>query len=259
MTLDSRTATPVDDFAAALDWWREAGVDLAFADEPSGWLDTGATPATESAPPPPPAPAPIKRNAIERAIERGGDGPRIGGAPEEWPQTLEDFRNWWLTEPSLADAGVAGRLPPRGVAGAKLMLLVPHPARDDAGELLAGSGGRLVAAISRAIGLPPEEAYLASALPAVPALPDWEDLSQRGLGSVLRHHVALARPHRVLVFGRAMAPLFGIDPAATRDPASIALPDGSAVPLLLAPDLAELARSPVRRRNFWTRWLEWTA
>jgi len=24
--------------AAALDWWREAGVDCAFLDEPQGWL-----------------------------------------------------------------------------------------------------------------------------------------------------------------------------------------------------------------------------
>src|SRR5690606_1099480 len=28
--------------AAAQDWWREAGVDLLFDDEPSGWLDVDA-------------------------------------------------------------------------------------------------------------------------------------------------------------------------------------------------------------------------
>ena len=75
---------------------------------------------------------------------------------------------------------------------------------------------------------------------------------------MLRHHIALSSPARVIAFGRALAPLFGVSPERAREAATVQA--GEAVlPLLIAPDLAELARSPERRRNFWNRWLEWTA
>ena len=46
--------------------------------------------------------------------------------------------------------------------------------------------------------------------PVPTAMPDWTRLAASGLGEVARHHIALAAPQRVLLFGRAQLELFGI-------------------------------------------------
>ena len=46
---DHAFSTPLSDlasdYAAALDWWREAGVDSDYVDEPQAWLREPATAA----------------------------------------------------------------------------------------------------------------------------------------------------------------------------------------------------------------------
>ena len=243
---------------AAFDWWREAGVDHDYAADPHSWLASPEAEEAVAAPKPvarveEPKPTPLQR-AFQQAPETG----RIGGDAADWPDDLGKFREWWMSEASLSLAGTEARLPPRGVAGTKLMVLVAEPYADDGDALLSGGAGRFAAAILKAMGVEPHEAYLASALPAPAALADWEELAANGLSAVTAHHIALAAPERVLVFGRGLAPLFGIAPAAAREPAMITAGERQ-VPLLLAPDLAELSRTPERRMNFWNRWLEWTA
>ena len=243
---------------AALDWWLEAGVDMDYSDDTANWL---AEPEVEEAVA---APKPVKRveepkqTPVERAFEGTAQSVSIGGDRTGWPVDLAKFREWWLSEPSLGHARVEDRLPPRGVAKSRLMIIVAEPSGDDAGELLSGGAGRFAGAILKAMGIAPHEAYLASALPAPTAYPDWNALAAGGLSEVLAHHIKLAEPERVLAFGRGLAPLFGIDAAQAREAGSLDI-SGRKVPLLLAPDLAELSRSPQRRRNFWNRWLEWTA
>ncbi len=256
----TRDRTPLEEFEAALDWWRETGVDCTFADAPKGWLaapEAEDAVAASPAPPPPAPPKPPKRSPIERALAVSDDLTRIGGARTNWPATLEDFHGWWLSEQSLAEIGAARRLPPRGKPGAQLMIVVAQPAPDDGEALLSGNAGKLLAAMLRAMAVLAEQTYFASALPAPSALPEWDVLAARGLGEVTHHHIALAAPQRVLVIGRALAPLFGIAPETSREPAMLDC-GGKQIPLLLAADLAQIARSPARRRNFWTRWLEWT-
>ena len=46
---DNAFAHLAEDYAAALDWWREAGVDCEFTDEPTVWL---REPEAEAAPDP---------------------------------------------------------------------------------------------------------------------------------------------------------------------------------------------------------------
>ncbi len=246
-----------DALEAAFDWWREAGVDLDYSDEPSSWL---AEPETEQAVA---APKPVKRveepkqTPIERAFEKAPAAGTIGGTPDAWPQDLAKFREWWLSEPSLAPAGPEGRLPPRGVAQSRLMVMVGEPYGDDGDALLSGSAGQFAGAIMRAMNIAPHEVYLASALPAPATLPEWSELASGGMAAITKHHIALAAPQRVLVFGRGLAPLFGIPAQQSHEPVGMDIGDNT-VPLLLAPDLAELSRSAQRRRNFWNRWLEWT-
>ena len=83
------TVSPIAAIAAALQWWRDAGVDYSFADEAASWLTApevkpAEAPAAAFVAPPPPAPSPR---------------PLIGGDPAHWPQDLAAFHAWWLAEP----------------------------------------------------------------------------------------------------------------------------------------------------------------
>jgi len=255
--MESHSALTLErQIAAALDWWREAGVDLAFADEPSGWLNPPADAAAAGIPPsankakpagdaPPPAPV-----------------PRMGGDPGQWPQDLAQFREWWLAEPTLDAGGSAPRVAPRGNAGARLMVLVPMPEPEDGERLLAGREGALVGNMLAAMGIGEDAAYVAAALPRHMAEPDWRALDGEGLGAVLLHHLALARPERLLVLGRNILPLLGHDPA--QSPAAIkeTAIQGAAAQMLV-PTLAgfapgRLLENARQRALLWRRWLDWT-
>ena len=257
-TPETRDLSPADALEAALDWWRDAGVEDDYRDEATSWLAGAEQEQAVASTRPKKPPEEPQQTALERAFERTDNTALIGGLSEAYPAELEKFREWWMAELSLSHAGPDRRLPPRGVAGAKLMVLVPEPLENDTDSLLSGPAGKFVEAILRAMSIEPHEAYLASAMPAPAALPDWSDLAARGLGNVTRHHIALAAPHRVIAFGRSLAPLFGVSHENAREPATVDA-GGKTLPLMLAPELAELARSAPRRRNFWNRWLDWTA
>ena len=165
----------------------------------------------------------------------------IGGDRSDWPGDLPAFRDWWLSDPSLGEAGAYPRVPPIGEAGADIMLLVPMPEDVDRERLLSGPAGRMAASVLRAAGVPQGSAYFASVLPRHTPLPDWSALASRGLGDIVAHHIGLAQPKKVLVFGRLIAGLVEND-----------------AQTLCAPGLDELERSAQRRRRFWARWLDWT-
>ena len=256
-TPETRDFDAAEALEGAIAWWREAGVDFDYSETPTQWLaepesdDAVAAPKPAAPPPPPPA------TPLSRALQQDA-GPPIGGAHENWPASLEKFREWWMTEPSLAEGSLDRRVPPRGVAGAKLCVLVPQPEPDDAEGLLTGGAGKLLTAMLQAMGVGAYEVYVASTLPAPMPMPEWSSLGARGLGDVTRHHLALAAPERVLAIGRAQLTLFDIAPEKVRDPLVLECGDKT-LPLLAAPDFSQIARSAARRANLWHRWLEWTA
>lgn len=245
---------PAQATAGAFEWFREAGVDLDFVDEPVSWL---APPEAEQKArkqeqvkqaqidkrPKEPA------NALERALS-GEAQTQIGGGPDGWPQDLVAFRKFWTEDASLSSLGSGTRIAPRGEAGAELMVLVAQPDEGDAEQLLAGLQGTVLSVIMQAMQLSEGQTYLASALPQRMAMPDWDGLAKQGLGALTRHHVKLAAPKRLILFGRNLASL---------------LDDGSGggkvgdVPVMIAPSLENLARSAGRRTRFWNQWLDWTA
>ncbi len=242
---------PAAAIAAVLDWWREAGVDHAFTDDPRIWLSDPAAPELQPgerpAPPPPPAPRPAPTPVIQPL-----------GALDRLPASLPEFQDWWLTEPSLDGGHVAGRIAPRGVAGAALMVLVDHPEGEDRDVLLSGPQGRLLQAMFVAMGITAEDAYLAACLPRHMPLPDWAGLDAAGLGQIVRHHIALVRPQRLLVFGRHISPLLGHDPTKSAEPLREFAHEGVTTPLLIAPALASLAGRPRSKAGLWQAWLDWT-
>ena len=232
-----------ESIAAAQAWWREAGVDLMYHDEPQPWLTEEARPAEAARAPVQPTPAPAAK---------------LGGDPAGWPQDLPAFRQWWLEEPTLDAGGLAPRIAPRGQAGAALMLLVPMPQADDRDSLLSGPEGRLLASLVTAIGRAPEHVYLAAALPRHTPAPDWERLSAGGLGDILLHHIRLAAPKRLIVLGTRILPLLGHDPAQGAPAVSELAIHGARVPMLTSYAPERLLGHARLRAGLWRAWLDWT-
>jgi DNA polymerase len=244
----SSTPTLADQFAAALDWWREAGVDADYRDEPASLLDV--TSGAEAAPP-----APTVTKPRTEAVAPPPPPPTMGGDRSGWPTTLAEFAAWWLIEPTLGDGPVAARVPPRLVDKTELLLLIPMPEAEDGAQLLSGKHGVLIANMLRAMGIAPQAASIAAALPSHMPAADWETLRQQGLGEVLRHLVTLVAPRRVLVLGQDVLPLLDLEKR--QGVRELPLVDAR-VPLLasLAPDI--LLGNARSRADLWRRWLDWT-
>ena len=123
--------------ASALDWWRDAGVDVLVADEPLRWLEASAPVAAPAATPSAPA-------------------------PDVLPDTLEAFAAWRLGD-GAPDAGWGGvPIAASGPAGAAVMILVDCPERDDRDILMEGPVGRLFDRMLAAIGLDRAQVALAA-------------------------------------------------------------------------------------------------
>jgi len=243
------------DITAALDWWRTAGVDLDFADEPVSWL--AQEEASEQVAPLPAAyaAAPEKRAAAAAQAAASASAGPIGGAPASWPADLAALRQWWMEEPSLDDGQVRGRVPPRGEAGAELMVVLSHPEPDDREVLLEGPAGAFLEAITAACGIGPDAIYLASVLPRHTPAADWTALQSNGIGAILAHHVKLVRPQRLILFGAHIPPLLGHDPAQIAKTSLTFNHEHGTIPMMGAKDLRAYAGKPAQKAAFWQRWL----
>lgn len=166
---------------SVLDWWREAGVDVLVADEPRDWLARTplAAPATDVTAAPPAALA--------------------------LPDTLEAFVAWRTGADAPEGDGGTGVLV-EGDPAAPLMVVVDCP---DGDCLIDGAAGRLFDRMLAAIGHGRESIYLVALTHARPLGGRIAPESLPRLGELLRHHVALARPARVLLLGQAPSRALG--------------------------------------------------
>ena len=248
------TATTPDDevagtIAAALDWWRLAGVDHIYHDQPAQWIS-------------PARPTAIAAQALREEQYQAPLAPEPAAPPppssDEWPQDLAGFAPWWLREPWLDAGRTAERVPPRGMRAPQVMVLVEEPESDDRERLLTGPQGRLLDAALAAMGVDPGDAYVASALPRHTPLADWAETRERGLGRVLAHHVALVAPKRLICLGFNILPLLGHDP--TNMPAVVTTfhDQRCSIPLLGSRSLTSLIERPGWKAELWRAWLGWT-
>ncbi|MFA7603768.1 MAG: hypothetical protein WCY29_12235 [Novosphingobium sp.] len=252
-------ATEAEAFAAALDWWRGAGVDCDFADAPTRWL----APVESAAPGP-------RAGGVRDRQGKGSGSPDGGGAEapvalakpaidrSALPQDLGAFTAWWLSEPALDDGRASGRVPPRGTGGAEFMVIVPDPERDDGERLLSGPQGKLLDAMLAAMGIGPEQAYVASVLPRHTPMADWPGLAGKGFDVLLCHHVRLVAPRRLVALGSNILPLLGNDPAQTPAVLRNFNQEGMSIPLLAGKSLAALLERPRWKAGLWQGWLDWT-
>lgn len=230
---------------AALQWWHDAGVDCDFADEPQDWLAASN-------------PKPVKPLTKSAAKAPETVTKTIGGGRSAWPATLAEFVPWWLSEASLAPAG-AVRMAPVGPETPPLMVIVPMPEESDRETLLAGPIGNLLDGFLAAAGLSRDKIYLASALPARVAAPDWADLAKQGLGDLIAHHVGLIRPERLILFGQSgISTLLGNDSPNTCWHLRPIYQGDAGIPVLSAYDLETMVARPALKAKLWSRWLDWT-
>jgi len=218
-----------DQLAAVQGWWCDAGVDFAFVDEPQAMLRE----------PKPDAPKPARAKVPVAEQEAAPAAPMIDISG--LPQDLAAFRQWWCDPASPLPAPPGSRPAPVGEAGARLMLIVPMPETGDSAELLSGPQGQMVRNLLAALGVSEAEAYLATALPTAMEMPDWDGLGASGLGAIIAHHIALARPQRVLLLGSPLAALIG----------------PGEIPMLPAYAPDQLLAHPRQRARLWARLLDW--
>lgn len=164
--------------ASALEWWRDAGVDVLVADEVRDWFAV-------------PAPAPVAAEPVPAAAAL--------------PDTLAALAAWRLG-PEAPEAGWSGvSLAASGPEDARIMVLIDCPEREDgdAGALLSGAAGRLFDRMLAAIGLTRDEVHLAAVCARRPAAGRMPRDVEARLGAVARHLVEIAGPERLLLLGDA--------------------------------------------------------
>lgn len=165
---------------SALDWWAEAGVDTLADDLPRNWLTQPSTPAQPAAVAvaPPPSPA--------------------------LPETLDAFRAWLLADASVPGTA-RGRVDAAGDHSTGAVIVVDMPEAEDrtSGRLLSGEVGALFDRMLAAIKLSRADIYLLPFAPARSTTGRLTDADVLALAPLLRHHLALVKPRRLLLLGDA--------------------------------------------------------
>ncbi len=236
---------------AVLGWWREAGVDYTYSDGANGFLaKTAPDELTRDEPKPEPH--------SKRGTKAENPPQSTLGAPEEWPATLDAFREWWLSAPVLDSGATGGRVAPVGEAKPELMILVGQPEREDRDALLSGPDGALLSAFLRAAELGESQVYRAALLPRHDPAPDWQARHAAGFAALAWRHIALVQPERILILGQNVRSILQHDPA-QRDVGLRGLnQDGLDVPILAGMGLAAMRKAPRTKAKLWRDWLEWT-
>ena len=169
---------------SALTWWAEAGVDTLVDEAPRDWLKL----RTKETPPP-----------ADTVAEP---------ADEALPGQLDLFQAWLASSDRLAFAAPsAPRVCPAGDPASGLMILADMPTGEDcsAGTLISGEAGRLFERMLAAIGRDRGSVYLAALSCIRSPSGQLNSESMKSCAALARHHVGLAAPKAVLLFGDSCA------------------------------------------------------
>ena len=160
--------------AAALQWWIEAGVDVAVSESPRDWLKA----ATALVAPPVEAP------------------------PAVVHEDLSAFRHWLSSEPGLPlDRAGARRVLPHGAEGAEVMLLSDFPVTDDGEQPIGGEAWALMVRMLGAIGMSADQAYSASLACFSTPGAKLSATEIENCAGIARRHVTLVKPKRLILLG----------------------------------------------------------
>ena len=169
-----------------LAWWLQAGVDVAVQEEPRDWLKT-------SSPKP------------QAKVPEGLAEPNIAKVSHD---TLAELQNWLASSAQLPLASsTARRIMPHGPEKAAIMLMSEAPTLEDfaAGQPIGGQSWELTRRMLAAIKIPVDQAYSASlSCLHVPGA-KLSSSDRAACAEIARHHIALAKPQRLLLLGEGPA------------------------------------------------------
>lgn len=177
--------------ASVLQWWADAGVDTLIDEVPRDWLRVRP------------------KAAVALSDISVPDARTSGQAPADTlPGQLELFHGYLRDNEALPFASpTSRRVCPAGDPAAGLMIMTDMPAAEDCGTgtLLSGEVGRLFDRMLAAIGRDRESIYLASL--SCLRSPDGRFTSgaAKDCARLALHHIGLASPRALLLFGDACA------------------------------------------------------
>lgn len=176
--------------ASALEWWRDAGVDMLVEEDPRDWTAREAAPAVASSAPQPALAEPEPEVPL--------------------PATLEAFIDWRFGSGAPESGWVEPIVAPTGNPAAPLMVVTdfPESGPESEGEvpsLLSGPAGRLFDRMLAAIGLDRDSIYLVPLCAARPITGSVPREAEERLGELVRHHIALAAPQKLLLLGQTVS------------------------------------------------------
>ncbi|ATY31493.1 uracil-DNA glycosylase family protein [Sphingomonas psychrotolerans] len=167
--------------ASALEWWRDAGVDMLVEDEARDWL----------ARTPPPAQTAEAQAAVAEPVA------------EALPDTLEAFVAWRLGAAAPEAGWHAPRLGPTGPADAEWVFVTDVPEAEDSEVLLSGPAGRLLDRMLAAVGQRRESVHLLPLAWARPVTGRIAPDDEARLLELARHHLTLLAPKRLFLLGQS--------------------------------------------------------
>jgi uracil-DNA glycosylase len=237
MSATSVPLTGVHAVESLVEWWTLAGVDAAVGDSPRNWLAADQQPAAATSLPDQPAPA------------------IPAPAQTAMPDSMDGFIDWLAHGSDLAEAGFpGGRILPRTVPGARLLVVTDMPTDEDmaAGRLLSGADGMLVAAMLRAAGLGEGEVSIASLLVTRPAGGMCEERIWSAAAARMRHYIALGAPGGLLLFGdQTTRALGGMDSGSPAEPSGNVNHAEPMIQSMRFPAPYILMRYPARKAAAW--------
>lgn len=216
--------------ASTLDWWREAGVETLVDEAPRDWFAQAA---------------PARPDAATAATS--------AQSSPAMPANLREFEAWRIGA-DAPDSGWGTPIAPQGDAACGLMVLIDLPERDDAttGQLLSGEPGRLFDRMLAAIGRDRSSIYLASLVVARPLSGQVAAEMVDPLAAIARHHIALARPKRLLLLGDAAnRAVLGANATAARQILHVLNHDGGQSEVVASFHPRFLLRHPARKADAW--------
>jgi DNA polymerase len=185
--------------------------------------------------------------------------PTVTAAPAETQETLPGqldlFQGWLRESTSLPFASpTARRICPAGDPTSGLMILTDMPAAEDCttGTLISGEVGRLFDRMLAAIGRNRESIYLASL--SCLRSPDGRFTSAAATqcASLARHHVGLAGPRALLLFGdNCSKALLGLGMAQARGRWHEVATHGGTVKTLVTLSPSFLLNQPAYKAQAW--------
>lgn len=167
--------------ASALEWWRDAGVDMLVEDEARDWLARTL----------PPAQAAIAEAAV------------AAPAAETLPDTLDAFVAWRMSDAAPEAGWMAPRFGPTGPIDAEWVLVTDVPEAEDSEMLMTGPAGRLLDKMLAAVALSRESVHLLPLAWARPLTGRIAPDDEARLIALARHHLALLRPQKLLLLGQS--------------------------------------------------------